>query len=122
MKVAKKKIMVVDDSRYIVKVARRILELENFEVVPAYNGEECLDKLKKGKPDLILLDSLMPMSGVNVLKRVLKSNPEAKVIMLTVMDQKQVIEECKQLGAVDYITKPFDNKDLIRRVKQIVGG
>ncbi len=117
----KKKIMIVDDSRHIVKGVRTILESENFEVIPTHDGEECLDKLKKEKPDLILLDILMPMSGVDVLKRIHKSNPETKMIMFTVMGQERVIKECKELGAVDFITKPFDNQDLIRRVRQVVG-
>jgi DNA-binding response OmpR family regulator len=114
-----KKVMVVDDSRPIVKAVKILLESEKFEVVPAYSGEECLSNMKKEKPDLILLDILMPMNGVDVLRAV-KSTSKAKVIMLSVVGQEKVIRDCERMGAADYITKPFDNKDLVRRVKKLL--
>jgi DNA-binding response OmpR family regulator len=115
-----KKIMVVDDSRHIVNAVKKVLESENFEVVPAYGGEECLSKLKKEKPDLILLDILMPTSGIEVLRVINPPSSQTKVAMLSVMGQEQVVRECKRLGAVDHITKPFDNEDLVRRVKSLL--
>lgn len=118
---AKKKIMVVDDSHYTVKILKMMLETENFEVSTAYSGKECLDKLKE-KPDLILLDILMPeIGGIDVLRGIMKSDPQAKVIMLTVMGQKPITEECKKVGAKDFIMKPCDSEELIRRIKKIVG-
>lgn len=113
-----KKIMVVDDSRFIVKAVKTVLESEKFKVVPAYSGEECLSALKIEKPDLILLDILLPMNGVDVLRAIKSISSQAKVIMLSAMAQEQTIRECKQMGAVDYITKPFDNEDLVKRVKK----
>jgi len=113
-----RKIMVVDDSRSIVKAVKKLLELEKFDIVPAYDGEECLSRLKKEKPDLILLDILMPMNGIDVLRVVMKSDPKARVMMFTVMGQEKTIKECKRMGALDYITKPFDNEDLVRKVKK----
>jgi two-component system chemotaxis response regulator CheY len=118
---AKKKILVVDDSRHIAKAVKTLLEAEKFEVITAQNAREGLSKMKKEKPNLILLDILMPANGVDALKLMLKINPKARVAMLTVMGQERVIKECKELGAVDYITKPFDNKELVRRVKRLVG-
>lgn len=114
-----KKIMVVDDSRSVVRAVRLLLESEDFKVVPVHSGEECLSKLKREKPDLILLDILMPMNGVDVLRAIKSSSShsQTKVAMLSVMGQEQVIRECKRLGAADHITKPFDNKNLVRRVK-----
>lgn len=117
----KKKVLIADDSRHIVRAISVLLGSEDFKVITASSGKECLNKMEKEKPDLILLDILMPTSGVEVLKQILKLNPKAKVAMLTVMGQKKVIEDCKRLGAVDYITKPFDNAELVSRVKKIVG-
>lgn len=111
--------MVVDDSPYIVKVVKKLLESEKLNAVPAHSGEEALRKLKKEKPDLVLLDILMPMNGIDVLK-VIKSSSQAKVVMFSVMAQEHTIKECKRMGAEDYITKPFDNKDLVRRVKKLL--
>lgn len=117
----KKKIMLVDDSHYIVKIIGMVLESEGFEIITTYSGKECLNKLKE-KPDLILLDILMPeMSGTDVLKTVMKKDPKAKVVMLSVMGQEPIMTECKRLGAKDFIMKPFDNVDLVRRVKKVIG-
>ena len=130
---AKKRIMVVDDSRPIVRAVELLLEAENFEAIPAYSGKECLDKLESVKPDLVLLDIMMPkMDGREVCKRIKKMDKGIKVIFLTavgvtkpnglsVLSQKFHAEITKGLGAVDYITKPFDNEDLIRRVKRALG-
>lgn len=118
----RKKIMVVDDSRYIVKAVKALLETsepEKFNVVPAYGGEECLRKVREEKPDLILLDILMPMNGINVL-RAIKPKSQVKVVMFSVMGQENTIRECKRMGAVDYITKPFDNANLVSRVRELL--
>lgn len=127
---AKKRIMVVDDSRSIVRAVELLLEAEGFEVIPAFNGKECLEKLEKEKPDLILLDIMMPgIDGREVCKRIKKVNKDVKVMFLTgvgvvkssglsALFQKFHKEISKEIGAVDYITKPFDNEDLIRRVKR----
>lgn len=112
--------MVVDDSRFIVRAVKKLLKSENFNVVPVYDGEECLSILEKEKPDLILLDILMHMDGINVLKTIMNSYSQAKVIMFTVMGQEKTIRECKKMGAVGYITKPFDNADLVRKVKNVL--
>ncbi|MBC7219222.1 MAG: response regulator [Hadesarchaea archaeon] len=129
----KKKIMIVDDSRAIVRAVELLLEAENFETVSAFSGEECLEKLEREKPDLILLDIMMPgMDGREVCRRIKKTNKKVKVIFLTgvgvlktrglsALCQKFHAEISKELGAVDYITKPFDNEDLVRRVKQALG-
>jgi len=131
--VAKKKIMVVDDSRAIVRAVELLLETENFETVSAFSGKECLEKLEREKPDLILLDIMMPgMDGREVCRRIKKTNKKVKVIFLTgvgvvkpsglsALCRKFHAEISKELGAVDYITKPFDNEDLVRRVKQALG-
>lgn len=130
---AKKRIMVVDDERYVVKVVKMILESENFDVMPTYSGKECLDKLEKEKPDLILLDIMMPgMNGWETYERIREVNENQKVIFLTAVgapnseplaaaSQKFHVPKAKKLGAADYITKPFDKEDLVKRVKRVFG-
>jgi len=118
------KIMVVDDEPDIVKIIKISLELANFEIIEAYNGEECLSKLQEGqKPALILLDIMMPgISGYEVCQKI-KQTPEwkdIKVIMLTAKGQKGDAEEGLKSGADDYIIKPFDPYELIEQVKEIL--
>ena len=121
----KKKIMIVDDEEGIVELVTAILEEEGYEVITAMDGKECLEKLKKVKPDLILLDMMMPgMSGREVCEKIRK-NPKTKnlkIVFLTVARFSEMGKGVlKKLNVLDYITKPFDNKDLIRRIKNIVG-
>ena len=120
-----KKIMVVDDEESLIELVRAILENEGYEVISAMNGEEALEKLKTVKPDLILLDMMMPgMSGREVCERIRK-NPKTKdlkVAFLTVAKFSETGKDVlKKMKVIDYITKPFDNDGLIRRIKKIVG-
>jgi len=120
----KKKVMIVDDEESLVELVKAILEEEGYEVITAMDGKECLEKLKKVKPDLILLDMMMPgMSGREVCEKIRK-NPDTKnlkVAFLTVARFSEVGKDIlKKLNVLDYITKPFDNRDLVRRVKKLI--
>jgi len=124
---SKKKIMVVDDEESLLQLVAAILGNEGYEVIQAANGKECLDKLKKETPDLILLDVMMPgMTGREVLENIRK-NPKTKnikVILLTVIRYVELgklgKDMFKSLKVIDYITKPFENDDLIKRVKKVL--
>ena len=117
-----KKILVLDDDPHIRKAVKVLLEGEGFEVGTAQDWQECLDKLEKERPDLILLDILMPtIVGISALRLIKESHPQTKVIMLSVLSTKIYKQLSIELGAADFITKPFDNKDLVQRVKQVVG-
>ncbi|NJD76469.1 MAG: response regulator [Candidatus Methanoperedens sp.] len=117
-----KKIMVVDDEPDTVDLVQLVLETEGYEVITAYSGSECLEKLDREKPDAVLLDIMMPeMDGWEVFKRIKKKFKDLPVAMLTVRNQ----DIDKMLGlhvlkADDYITKPFGRKDLVERVKKMV--
>jgi len=122
---AKKKILVVDDEASLRELVSAILEQEGYDVTTAEDGEECFRKLKNMKPDLVLLDMMMPgMSGREVCEKIRKDpkTKDLKVAFLTVAkfseSGKGVLSDMKVL---DYITKPFDNDDLIKRVKKIIG-
>jgi len=119
------KVMIVDDEENIVKVVQIALELANYEVIEAFSGEECLDKLQKNgiKPDLILLDIMMPgISGYEACKKIKMDEKlkNIKVVMLTAKGQKGDAEEGLKSGADDYIIKPFDPYELIEQVKEIL--
>jgi len=120
-----KKILVVDDEPNLIELVKAILSEGGMEVISATNGQEALKKLDSVKPDLVILDMMMPgMSGREVCERIRK-NPKTKdlkIIFLTVAKfsetGKNVLEG---LNVLDYITKPFENEDLLRRVNKILG-
>jgi two-component system alkaline phosphatase synthesis response regulator PhoP len=121
---SKGKILVVDDEIYIVHILDFSLGMEGYEVVTALDGEQALEKLKMEKPDLIVLDIMMPkLDGYEVCKAI-KSDPETRqipVILLSAkgrnVDQKMGFD----VGADDYITKPFSPRKLVERINQLLG-
>jgi len=119
-----KKIMIVDDEVNVIKAAQIVLENSGYNVIIATSGEECLEKLKKEKVDLILLDIRMTgIDGWQVLKKLKDSGvtKNTKVIMFTVKEGPGKEIFGLQDVVVDYIKKPFDNRDLINRIKSIMG-
>ncbi|MBN2203251.1 MAG: response regulator [Candidatus Aenigmarchaeota archaeon] len=119
-----KKLMVVDDEESIRELVKAIFENEGFKVIVASSGLECLEELKKERPDLILLDMMMPkMSGRVTLEKI-RADPKTKdikVAFLTVARFSEVgLESLKKMNISDYITKPFDNDELLKRVKKIL--
>ena len=116
--------MVVDDEENLVELVKAILEQGGFEVIGVNSGRECLEKLKEVKPDLILMDMMMPlMSGREATEKI-RANPKTKnlkIAFLTIARFSEVGKETlKKLNVSDYITKPFDNYELVRRVKKLV--
>jgi len=113
------KILVVDDQPINIKLLQRKLERQGFEVLTAYNGKECLSVVEKNRPDLILLDVMMPeMDGIETCIH-LKSNPNTEtipVIFVTARTSKEGKLEGLNVGAVDYITKPIDLDETLARV------
>lgn len=120
---ARRKILVVDDEKYVVELVKDILESAGYRVIPAYNAKEALEKVYAESPDLILLDILMPkVDGYQVCREIrgdiLLSN--IPIIMLTVKGAEK--DEIKGLGigADDYIIKPFRPGVLLARVKMVL--
>ncbi len=113
-------ILVVDDQPINVQLLKRKLERENMRVVAAYNGLEALELVRKEKPDLILLDVMMPdMDGIEVCQR-LQASEDTKaipVIFVTARTSKEGKIEGLNVGAVDYITKPIDLDETLARVQ-----
>ena len=119
-----KTIMVVDDNPDIITIVRTILEGRGFNVLSASSGAECLEVLKSQKPDLIVLDIMMPeMDGLEVLTR-LKSTSEftnIPVVLLTAKVQYEDVLGGYKLGADYYITKPFTSTQLINGINLLLG-
>ena len=117
-----KKILAVDDERHIVRLVQINLLKEGYEVVTANNGREALEKMALEKPDLVVLDVMMPeMDGFEALEK-MKSNPETAnipVIMLTAKAQDADVFSGWQKGADLYLTKPFNPTELLTFVKRI---
>ena len=120
-----KTILAVDDEPHMIELVNAILTGEGFEVVTASDGKEALQLLQKLKPDLVLLDMMMPgMSGREVCEKI-RADPKTKnlkVAFLTVARFSEVGKhELDKMKVSDYITKPFDNAELVRKVKKITG-
>jgi two-component system chemotaxis response regulator CheY len=109
-----KRVLIVDDALIIRKRIKEIAEQSGWEVAgEAKNGEEAVALYAEKKPDLVTLDIVMPkLDGVTALKRLLKADPQARVVMISAVDQKEKLTECIQTGAVDFIVKPFDKAKL----------
>jgi two-component system KDP operon response regulator KdpE len=116
----KHKILVVDDERRMVGFIRLNLEQDGFEVIEAYNGTEALERLRDSLPDLILLDVMMPdIDGFEVL-RTIREISQVPVIMLTAKGEEEDIVKGLELGADDYVTKPFSPRELVSRVRAVL--
>lgn len=112
-----KKILVVDDEKPIADILQFNLKKEGYEVVCAYDGNEALRKVEEFHPDLILLDIMLPqLDGMEVCREVRKKY-EIPIIMLTAKDSEIDKVLGLELGADDYVTKPFSTRELIARVK-----
>lgn len=113
---AKKKILICDDEEGIRESLRLILE-ENYDLDFAITGIEALEKAKKESPDIVILDIKMPkMNGLDTLKEIKKVSPNTKVIIASGYKSTETAQEAVKLGASDYIIKPFDSKELLKKV------
>ena len=120
----KKTIMVVDDNPDIITIVRTILEGKGYGVLSATSGQELLDMLKSEKPDLIILDIMMPeMDGLEVLSRLkgLTETATIPVILLTAKVQYEDVLGGYKLGADYYITKPFTSTQLVNGINLLLG-
>lgn len=114
------KILVVDDEQRMVRFIQLNLEQDGFEVITAYNGKDALEQVRTQLPDLILLDIMMPdINGFEVLKKIREVN-NVPVIMLTAKGEEDDRIQGLELGADDYITKPFSPRELVSRIRAVL--
>lgn len=117
-----KKILIVDDSRMSRSVLRTVLEAAGYCVVgEAINGKEAVNSFIKLKPDLITMDITMPvMDGIQALKEIRKLDENAKIVMLSAAGMKAKIVEAIKLGAIEFISKPFEKETIERVLKEVL--
>jgi len=115
-------ILIADDLQFIKLVLRDLLEKAGFRVVgEAANGEEAVELFQDKRPDVVLMDITMPkMDGLTALKKILKIDPGANIIMCSALGQQTLIVQALQMGAKDFIVKPFRPERVINSIKKIL--
>ena len=119
-----KKVLIVDDEPNIAISVEFLMRREGFEVLVAHDGEEGLARIRSDRPDLVVLDIMMPkLDGFEVCRAV-RADPAlagVRILMLTAKGRAAEIEKGLALGAEAYIPKPFSTRDLVARVKELLG-
>lgn len=106
---AHKKILVTDDAAFMRTILGSILKKAGYDVVEASSGVDAIEKYKIEKPDAVTMDITMPeMDGITALKQIMAIDKDAKVLMCSAMGQQAMVIEAIQVGAKDFIVKPFD--------------
>ena len=117
----KKTILVVDDSVVIRKMVEIALENENYNIITVANGKDAFSYLDEQDPDLVILDIMLPdVNGLDILKTI-KASKEIPVVMLSAKDTPKETNKAKELGANDFIPKPFRDEDLIKKIHELIG-
>ena len=115
------RVLVVDDEEAVRNLLRRTLEDIGYDVLTVSNGEEALFRMNQQEFEVVFLDIKMPgMSGIEVLGKITTDWPDTCVIMATGVPDVPTTVECMQMGAYDYITKPFDRDDLVYKMQRAI--
>jgi len=116
------RILVVDDAMFMRVTLRNILTKAGHEVVgEADNGEEAIARYRQLQPDLVTMDITMPkMDGITAVKRIVESDPTARIVMCTAMGQKSMVLDAIEAGAKDFIVKPFEPERVIEGVDKVL--
>jgi len=120
---SEKTVMIVDDAKLMRLMLKQIVESGGYKVVADLeNGEELLQQYPEHRPDLVLLDVIMPkMNGIEALEKVLQIDPGANVIMVSSAGKESNINKSRELGAKNFIIKPFDQTKVLDIMKLVVG-
>ncbi len=114
------RVLVVDDDPSILKILKANLEARGYQVLAALEGEEALRRAEKEKPDLIILDIVMPgIDGFAVCRKIRKWS-SVPILMLSARERENDKEKCEDCGANDYLTKPFSLRELLSRIQAIL--
>ena len=118
-----KNILICDDAAFMRMMIKDILTKNGYGIAgEAENGQIAVDKYNETKPDLVLMDITMPeMDGIQALKKIRESDPNAVVVMCSAMGQQAMVIEAIQSGAKDFIVKPFQADRVLEAVKKVIG-
>ena len=117
------RILVVDDASFMRSVLKDIIKSNGLasEIFEAGDGIEGVKAYQKIKPDLVTMDVNMPKAdGIQALRAILKINPQAKVIMITSVEEKHIVQDAIKLGARDYVVKPFDRSNVPLVINKVI--
>lgn len=116
------KVLIVDDAKFMRVTLSTMLRNENYEVVgEAENGKEAIMLYKELKPDIVTMDITMPiMNGIDAIKAIINHDPNAIIIVCSAMGQQKVVVESIEIGASDFIIKPFDESRVIDTIKRVL--
>ena len=114
------KVLIVDDNPKLLELLSRLLEKEGYEVFCARGGEEALSKYSEHSPDIVCLDILMPgLSGFEVCRELKERNAQLTIVMISSQARPADVSKSKDMGASDFIVKPFDLSDVTERMRRI---
>jgi two-component system chemotaxis response regulator CheY len=118
------KILVVDDALFMRTILKDILQSNGFtNILEAGDGAAAIDAYRKNRPDLVTMDINMPgTDGIQALKSIIAIDPTAKIIMVTSVEQKQIVQEAIKVGAKDYVVKPFDRAMVAAVLSRVMRG
>jgi two-component system chemotaxis response regulator CheY len=116
-----KKILIVDDAKFMRVRCARILTEQGYTVVEAENGLQAIEKYQAESPDAVLMDISMPkMDGLHALRAIKELDPSARVAMLTAMGQQNIVIESIKAGAKDFIVKPFEPERVLKSLHRLL--
>lgn len=117
-----KRLLVVDDAVIIREIIKDTLTNAGWEIVgEADNGQTAIERYRELQPDVMTLDMVMPsFDGLHALKNILSEFPQAKIIVVSALDQKNVLKDAFKIGAADFILKPFDKKNLVETLERVI--
>lgn len=115
-----KKILVVDDEAKIVEVVKSYMENSGYSVTEAYTGKEALEKFEKVNPSLVILDLMLPDTTGEEICKIIRRKSRVPIIMLTAKVEEEEILKGLNIGADDYVTKPFSPRQLVARVEAVL--
>lgn len=116
------KVLIVDDAKFMRVTLGNILKNENYEIVgEAQNGQEAVELYESLKPDLVTMDITMPiMDGLEAIRQIMEMDPAAKIIVCSALGQQKIVVEAIELGAKDFIVKPFEASHVIDTVANVL--